>query len=97
MLRDRFRFYRVAFDEALLTTLTKKKLPDGWDAQPPTVASKTVGDDWIKSDRSAVLALPSVLIEVEHTFLLNPHHPEFRKINIKDMGTLVLDRRLKSI
>lgn len=94
MVRDKFRAYRVGFDQVLVTTVAEKKLPKGWDAQPPTAASKTIGDDWIKSGRSPVLALPSVLIRLERTFLLNPNHPDFRKIQIKDVGTFVLDPRL---
>ena len=95
MVRDKFRAYRIAFDDALLATITERKLPKGWDAQPPAMASKSIGDDWIKSGRSAVLSLPSLLIRLERTFLLNPCHPDFRKIAIKDMGTIVLDPRLK--
>ena len=97
MIPDKFRAYRIAFDESLLTTITEKKLPKGWDAQPPTTKSKAVGDAWIQSVRSPMLALPSVLVRLERTFLLNPNHPDFRKISIKDMGTFVLDPRLKNI
>jgi RES domain-containing protein len=53
-----------------------------------------VGDEWIKSGRSAVLALPSVLVPQERTFLLNPKHRDFAKIKIKDTGNFVLDPRL---
>src|SRR5689334_18330839 len=91
MLRDKFRAYRIAFDESLVTTITEKKLPKGWDAQPPTMASKQVGDDWIQAGRSAVLALPSALVRLERTFLLNPDHREFQRIKIEDIGTFVLD------
>jgi RES domain-containing protein len=96
MLRDKFRAYRIGFDDALVTAVTEKKLPKGWNAQPPSAVSKSVGDDWIKTARSAVLAVPSVLIRLERTFLLNPTHPDFRKLEIKDMGTFVLDPRLKA-
>ena len=95
-LRDQFRAYRVSFDPSLLTVITEKKLPKGWDAQPPTAASQAVGDEWIKSNRSAVLAVPSVLVPLERTLLLNPKHKDFAKIQIKDMGTFLLDRRLKA-
>ena len=95
MMRDKFRAYRVRFDERLVTDLPTKKLPKGWDAQPPTAASQHVGDEWIKSGRSVVLALPTVLVPMERTFLLNPKHPDFGKIEIKDMGAFSLDPRLK--
>jgi RES domain-containing protein len=41
-----------------------------------------------------VLALPSVLVPQERTFLLNPKHRDFAKIKIKDTGNFVLDPRL---
>ena len=96
VLRDKFRAYRIGFDDTPVTAITEKKLPKGWNDQPPSAVSKSIGDDWIKTARSAVLAVPSVLIRLERTFLLNPTHPDFRKLEIKDMGTFVLDPRLKA-
>ena len=93
-MRDKFRAFRVAFDHALMTVVDLKKVPKGWDAQPPGPISKHIGDEWIKSARSAVLELPSVLVPLERTFLLNPKHRDFTKIKIKDAGAFVLDQRL---
>ena len=95
-IKDRFRAYRIRFDERLLTNVAENKLAKGWDAQPPTAASQKVGDDWVKASRSAVLATPSVLVPIERTLLLNPKHPDFARIQIKDMGPIRLDRRLKA-
>ena len=94
-MRDKFRAFRVTFDESLMEIVDLKKLPKGWNAQPPGPSSKRIGDDWIKSTRSAVLALPSVLVPLERTFLLNPKHRDFVKIKIKDAGEFVLDPRLR--
>ncbi len=94
-MRDKFRAFRVTFDDTLMVMIDLKKLAKGWNAQPPIAASKSIGDEWIKSARCAVLALPSVLVPLERTFLLNPTHREFAKIKIKDAGNFVLDARLK--
>jgi RES domain-containing protein len=94
-LKDKFRAYRVRLDQSLLTSVTENKLPKGWDAQPPASASQRVGDEWIQSARSAVLSVPSVLVPFERTLLLNPKHPDFKKIKITDAGRFVLDPRLK--
>jgi len=95
-LRDKYRAYQVKIDAALVTTITEKKLPKGWDAQPPSTVSKQLGDDWVQAAKSPVLALPSVLVRIERTLLLNPKHRDFRKVAIKDMGNFVLDPRLKT-
>jgi len=95
MMRDKFRAFRAMFDEAMMTIVELKKLPKGWNTQPPSAVSKNIGDEWIKSGRSAVLALPSVLVPLERTFLLNPNHRDFAKIKIRNAGSFVLDPRLQ--
>jgi len=40
------------------------------------------GGLWVKQARSAVLELPSAIIPIELNYLLNPAHPEFKKIAI---------------
>ena len=94
-MRDKLRAFRISFDASLMEVVDLRKLPKGWNAQPPGPVSKHIGDDRIKSGRSAVLALPSVLVPLERTFLLNPKHPDFGKIKITDAGEFVLDRRLR--
>ncbi len=94
-MRDKFRVFRATWDDAILTTIDSRKLPKGWNAQPPGQISKAIGDEWIQSGRSAVLAVPSVIVPLERTFLLNPKHSEFSKIKIKDQGSFSLDPRLR--
>ena len=95
MIRDKFRVFRVAWDEKMTTTIDLKKLPKGWNAQPPSLISKNIGDQWVQSGRSAVLVVPSAIVPLEKTFLLNPKHRDFGEIKIKDSGSFVLDQRLR--
>ena len=44
--------------------------------------------------RSAVLALPSVIIPGESNYLLNPAHPDFKKISIGRKEKFTFDSRL---
>ena len=93
ILRERFRVFCVRWNAGLMTEL--KKPPKAWNAQPAAAVSKQIGDEWAKSARSAVLVVPSVIIPLERTFLLNPKHRDFSKIKIQDQGTLMLDPRLQ--
>jgi RES domain-containing protein len=90
-----FRAFRVTLDDSLITRIELKELPKGWNLQPPTAISKKIGDEWIKSGRSVALALPSVLVLLERTYLINPKHPDFRKLRIHDIGDFTLDPRLR--
>jgi RES domain-containing protein len=94
-MRDKFRVFRVSWDEAIMTKIDLRKLPKGWNAQPPGLISKNIGDEWIHSGHSAVLAVPSVIVPLERTFLFNPKHRDFGKIKIKDHGSFTLDPRLR--
>ena len=53
-----------------------------------------IGDRWIREARSAVLELPSVIIPGEVNYLLNPAHPDFRKIIIRRAVPFAFDPRL---
>jgi RES domain-containing protein len=74
--------FRIDFDDALIEVALLSSLPADWTAQPPPPSSKAVGDVWVRDGRSAVLAVPSVIVSGETNYLLNPAHPDFRKISI---------------
>ncbi len=95
-MRDKWRAFRVNWSEELMISVATRSLPRGWNAQPAGRASRSIGDEWARSGRSAVLALPSVIIPLERTFLLNPKHHDFAKIRHKSAGEFVLDQRLRS-
>ena len=56
---------------------------------------KEESEKLVRYQRAAVLTLPSVLVPLEKTFLLNPKHRDFDKITIKDMSVFILDPRLR--
>jgi RES domain-containing protein len=94
-IRDKFRVFRVSWGGKMMATIDLKELPKGWNAQPPSSSSKNIGDEWVRSGRSVVLAVPTVIVPSERTFLLNPKHRDFGKIKIKDTGSFYLDPRLR--
>ena len=85
----------LKFNDALVEVFTAKDLPADWRTEPPPPSTKAIGDDWVKAARSAVFALPSV-ITGETNYLLNPAHPDFKKISIGKPEPCVFDPRLFS-
>jgi len=77
-----FSTFRIRFDDALIETLVPNNLPKPWRAEPPGRDTQSIGDDWAREARSAVLAIPSAIIPQETNFLVNPVHPDFAKIEI---------------
>jgi RES domain-containing protein len=72
----------IEFDKALVEKLAPATLPADWTDEPPPPSTKAVGDAWVKKARSAVLDVPSVIVPGEANYLLNPAHPDFKKIVI---------------
>ena len=53
---------RIKFEGALMEIVAPRTLPADWRDEPPPPSSKRIGDAWVQAARSAVLALPSVII-----------------------------------
>ena len=83
----------LKFVDTLIETFRPDNLPADWRSEPPPMATKAIGDGWVKAARSVVLALPSV-ITGETNYLLNPAHPDFKKITIGKQERFVFDPRL---
>ena len=69
---------RIAGD-VTVERLEASRLPSGW-AQPDQRVARLFGDAWIRERRTAVLVVPSVVARTGANVLLNPLHPEFKKI-----------------
>src|SRR5213082_3085874 len=41
-MRDKFRAFRVTFNDRMMMTVDLKELPKGWDEQPPGPVSKQI-------------------------------------------------------
>lgn len=89
-----FYVYAVSFDPALLEESPISSLPAGWNSEPLTAASQSHGDAWVLAARSAVLAVPSVIVPEERNYVLNPNHQHFREIKIGPPVACSVDPRL---
>jgi RES domain-containing protein len=70
------------------------KLPADWKRSPPPPEAIEIGNCWVHEQRSAVLALPSVISPADTNFLLNPQHADFKQIRIAPPVDYEFDPRL---
>lgn len=82
------------FAARLATHVAGAQLPPQWRRNPPLPDLARIGDGWVRSASSAVLAVPSAIIPEELNFLLNPAHPDFAEISIGQPHDFEFDRRL---
>jgi len=69
--------------------------PTDWRSDPPSRSTQAIGDAWFARGRTAVLRVPSVVVPVEYNYLINPAHPDAKRIAIGKPMAFPFDRRLK--
>lgn len=82
-------------DDLCICTIGLKKLPENWTEFGSMPATQKMGDDWVKEGKSAILKVPSSIINAEYNYLLNPMHPDFKSIKLLKSETFVFDKRIK--
>lgn len=83
-----------SFDERLVSRVDRSKLPVNWRSYPAPSELQLVGDGWVKRRESAVLEIPSVIIDTESNYLLNPAHADFARVTIAAPRPFEFDLRL---
>jgi RES domain-containing protein len=89
-----FSWTTVEIPEDAIETVHASALAIGWDDDETQSISRAVGDAWLRSARSAALAVPSVVTPGEWNYLLNPTHSRFAEIRIGLFQPFRPDRRL---
>jgi RES domain-containing protein len=89
-----YALFSCSFPEAIVETLDRRRLPANWRDYPAPVELQQIGAEWLDSRESAVLEIPSAVVEQEVNYLLNPEHEDFRSIDIGEPRPFKLDPRL---
>ena len=94
-LRARYQLVPAQLpDTVSMTHINAADLPADWRQLNQRDALQRLGRDWLVQGRSAVLAVPSAVLPAEHSYLLNPRHPDFAHIVIGEPEALDTDLRL---
>ncbi|MFN2444275.1 MAG: RES family NAD+ phosphorylase [Vicinamibacterales bacterium] len=81
---------RIAATEVLIGTL----LPT-WRTTPAPESLQSIGLAWILSRETCVLSVPSAIVPRERNYLLNPVHPDFRRVTLNGQEPFAFDARLR--
>jgi RES domain-containing protein len=81
--------------EKLIEELPQRALPSNWRVYPAPAETAMIGDAWVRRGSSVVLRVPSVVVDAEYNFLVNPAHADFAKLVIGDAVPFVFDHRLR--
>lgn len=81
-------------DDTDVKTVQMASLPKDWRAYPPPQDLPAIGTKWALSNETLLLRVPSVVVDAEFNYLINPTHPEFKRIRPRRPQAFVLDQRL---
>jgi RES domain-containing protein len=67
---------------------------DQYVRTPPSINTQKMGDGFIDSLEACILKVPSAVVQGDFNYLINPHHKEFKKIEILEVHDSPLDKRI---
>lgn len=70
------------------------ELPRNWRAYPAPPALAALGTSWARSLETPGLWVPSAVIPEEWNLLINPKHPEFRRLSFERARPFRFDPRM---
>jgi len=75
-------------------TIDPGNLPGNWRDSPPPRELARFGDEFVQRGEHCLLLLPSVLAPSEHNCLVNPAHPDYKGIGVREVAPLRYDSRM---
>ncbi len=80
-------------DQIKPATIDKNDLPPGWRSMTSSYGAAQMGTEWLQSNASLLLRVPSVVIPDEHNILINPMHPDIHLAEIESMDDFHIEDR----
>jgi RES domain-containing protein len=77
-----------------IPSLPLADLPADWRRYPAPSRLQEIGSTWVREGLSAVLRVPSAIIPDEQNVLLNPLHPDFRRLRLHPPQPFAFDPRM---
>ena len=82
----------IEVPEGPVKSLSNSGLKKSWQADIDYC--RFIGDSWLGSGESLLLKLPSAIIPREYNMLINPAHPDFKKVAVASELFFEFDARL---
>lgn len=80
-------------DNASISKVKTIDLQKDWNSFPHSVETQKVGDEFVFNGKSMVLKVPSAVVQGDFNYLINPRHPDFKQVKIKNTELFSFDKR----
>jgi len=95
-LQKNFRQMNIAIpDEIEMEEIKLTDLKTDWKEFARMPYTQSIGDEWIRTGKTAVLKVPSAIVPGDSNYLLNPAHKDFSKIKLLKTLPFQFDSRIK--
>lgn len=81
-------------DETTIDEIPLSGLPASWRSHPAPPQLAELGSAWVKANKTLLLRVPSVIIEKEFNILINPGHPDIKRVTVGKIEDFKFDDRL---
>lgn len=93
---DKFKVMLIQIpDKIKMEEIRMDSLPKGWSKFENYSLPQKIGDNWLENNQTAVLKVPSSIVNMESNYLLNPNHEDFKKIKLRGTEEFEFDIRIK--
>lgn len=75
-------------------SISESQLPASWRESVSCNTCRTLGDAWLETARSAILAVPAAVVFHGTNYLINTLHPDAKRIRVVRKEPFRLDPRL---
>lgn len=91
-----FELFQIEINGSNIMLLQPQDWPTDWRSDPAPVATMDIGTEWLESESSLGLLVPSTLVPSENNLLVNPRHQDFQACltSVKPLS-FSFDSRLK--
>ena len=89
-----FVLISTTFEESLVARIVPAVLPSTWRSYPAPPELQVLGDNWIRSQSSVILEVPSAVIVHQKNYLINPEHHDFSALSKSPPQPFEFDLRL---
>jgi RES domain-containing protein len=84
----------IEVPEKNIYTLDSKSLPNNWKDVSYPAELKQLGNNFIREAKYLMLKVPSSVVPEEYNYLLNPWHPDIKRVKIFKTSPFSFDERL---
>ena len=95
-LQKNFRVMQIKVpSDIAIEEIREKDLIEGWKDFYNMPYSQSLGDEWIRKAKTAILKVPSVVVSGDFNYLLNPAHKDYSGIKLVKTESFEFDERIR--